>query len=134
MFVTAFDLQKEEIDLKIMMPSALNNNNEKPAVIRKPISIDDFVERVKAEIPLQNISQSSSRQIHFLICETCFWCVSLLYQIPDRTKILNWHKYRSYIDTLHADKSVEGSLANLQYKEEIENNVYEKTLNTISET
>jgi hypothetical protein len=44
------------------------------------------------------------------------------------------HKYRSYIDTLHADKSVEGSLANLQYKEEIENSGYEKTLNNISET
>jgi hypothetical protein len=44
------------------------------------------------------------------------------------------HKYRSYIDTLHADKSVEGSLANLQYKEEIEKSEYEKTLNNISET
>ena len=38
------------------------------------------------------------------------------------------HKYRTYIDTLHADKSVEGSLANLQYKEQIERNEYEKTL------
>ena len=44
------------------------------------------------------------------------------------------HKYRSYIDTLHADKSVEGSLANLKNKEEIEKNEYEKTLNNISET
>ena len=44
------------------------------------------------------------------------------------------HKYRSYIDTLHADKSVEGSLANLQYKEQIEQSEYEKTLNNISET
>jgi hypothetical protein len=44
------------------------------------------------------------------------------------------HKYRSYIDTLHADKSVEGSLANLQYKEQIEESEYEKTLNNISET
>jgi hypothetical protein len=44
------------------------------------------------------------------------------------------HKYRSYIDTLHADKSVEGSLANLQYKEQLEQNEYEKTLNNISET
>ena len=26
------------------------------------------------------------------------------------------HKYKSYIDTLHADKSVEDSLANLRYK------------------
>jgi hypothetical protein len=37
------------------------------------------------------------------------------------------HKSRSYIDTLHADKSVEGSLANLQYKAEIEEGEYEKT-------
>ena len=44
------------------------------------------------------------------------------------------NKYRSYIDTLHADKSVEGSLANLQYKSEIEEGEYEKTLNNISET
>jgi hypothetical protein len=36
------------------------------------------------------------------------------------------NKYRSYIDTLHADKSVEGSLANLQYKEQIERGEYEK--------
>jgi hypothetical protein len=38
------------------------------------------------------------------------------------------YKYRSYIDTLHTDKSVEGSLANLQYKAEIEESEYEKTL------
>jgi hypothetical protein len=44
------------------------------------------------------------------------------------------YKYRTYIDTLHADKSVEGSLANLQYKEQIERNEYEKTLSNISET
>src|SRR5919197_3214147 len=44
------------------------------------------------------------------------------------------NKYRSYIDNLHADKSVEGSLANLQYKSEIEEGEYEKTLNNISET
>jgi hypothetical protein len=43
------------------------------------------------------------------------------------------HKYRSYIDTLHADKSVEGSLANLKTKEQIEQREYEKTLNDISE-
>jgi hypothetical protein len=43
-------------------------------------------------------------------------------------------KYKSYIDTLHADKSVEGSLANLQYKSEVENSEYDKTLNNISET
>ena len=44
------------------------------------------------------------------------------------------HKYKSHIDTLHADKSVEGSLANLLYKAEIENSAYEKSLNNISET
>jgi len=44
------------------------------------------------------------------------------------------HKYMSYIDTLHADKSVEGSLANLRYKLEIENSAYEKSLGNISET
>jgi hypothetical protein len=44
------------------------------------------------------------------------------------------HKYRSYIDALHTDKSVEGSLANLQYKAEFEESEYEKTLNNISET
>ena len=43
-------------------------------------------------------------------------------------------KYISYIDTLHADKSVEGSLANLRYKLEIENSAYEKSLGNISET
>ncbi len=44
------------------------------------------------------------------------------------------HKYRTYIDTLHADKSVEGSLANLKNKEQSEQNEYEKTLNNISQT
>jgi hypothetical protein len=44
------------------------------------------------------------------------------------------YKYRSYIHTLHADKSVEGSLANLKAKEQIEQMEYEKTLNDISKT
>ena len=44
------------------------------------------------------------------------------------------HKYKSYIDALHADESVEGSLSNLLYKAEIENTAYEKSLNNISET
>ena len=44
------------------------------------------------------------------------------------------HKYRTYIDTLHADKAVEGSLANLKNKEQSEQNEYEQTLNDISET
>jgi hypothetical protein len=43
------------------------------------------------------------------------------------------HKYKSYIDTLHANKSVEGSLANLQHKVEVENSAYEKSLLNISE-
>ena len=43
------------------------------------------------------------------------------------------HRYKSYIDTLHADKSVEGSLANLQHKIEVENSAYEKSLLNISE-
>ena len=41
-------------------------------------------------------------------------------------KYRSYIEYRSYIDTLHADKSVEGSLANLQYKEQIEESEYEK--------
>ena len=44
------------------------------------------------------------------------------------------HKYRSYIDTLHADQSVEGSLANLKTKEQTEQREYEKTLKDISTT
>src|SRR5215217_9536736 len=44
------------------------------------------------------------------------------------------HKYRSHIDALHTDKSVEGSLANLRYKAELEESEYDKTLDNISET
>ena len=44
------------------------------------------------------------------------------------------NKYKSYINTLHAGKSVEGSLTNLQYKSEVENSEYDKTLNNISVT
>jgi DNA-binding response OmpR family regulator len=85
-FVTAFDLQKEMKDLNVVvMPSS--SNEKPPAVIQKPISINDFVATVKTEISLQKQSQ----QIRFLICESCFWCASLLYQIPDNTTILNWH-------------------------------------------
>jgi hypothetical protein len=43
-------------------------------------------------------------------------------------------KYKSYIDMLHADRSVDGSLANLKYNAEIENSTYEKSLASISET
>ena len=49
---------------------------------------DDFVDRVKAEIPIQH---RTSNQVHFLICETCFWCASLISQVPDHATILNWH-------------------------------------------
>ncbi len=46
-FVTAFDIQKEdEEDWK-----AVTTLNQKPAFIRKPISIDELVKRVKAELP-----------------------------------------------------------------------------------
>ena len=45
-FVTAFDIQKEEEeDLK-----AVATLNEKPVIIRKPITIDDLVKRVGAKI------------------------------------------------------------------------------------
>jgi DNA-binding response OmpR family regulator len=44
-FVTAFDIQKEdEEDL------ALTASNEIPIIIRKPITIDDLVKRVKMEL------------------------------------------------------------------------------------
>jgi hypothetical protein len=38
-----------------------------------------------AQILPQNAIQSSFKQIHFLICETCFWCASLLYEMADHT-------------------------------------------------
>lgn len=45
-FVTAFDIQKEEEeDLK-----AVTTLNEKPVIIRKPITIDDLVKRVRDEL------------------------------------------------------------------------------------
>lgn len=45
-FVTAFDIQKEEEGFKALGTS----NDEKPAIIRKPITIDDLVKRVRAEL------------------------------------------------------------------------------------
>jgi DNA-binding response OmpR family regulator len=45
-FATAFDIQKEEED-NLKVREILN---EKPVIIRKPITIDDLVKRVKAEI------------------------------------------------------------------------------------
>ena len=48
-FATAFDIRKEEEDgLKAVTASS----NEKPTIIRKPITIDDLVKRVKAELLL----------------------------------------------------------------------------------
>lgn len=43
------------------------------------------------------------------------------------------HKYQSYIETLHANKTVEGSLANLRSKVEAENSAYVKSIDHISE-
>ncbi|MGB6591206.1 MAG: hypothetical protein WBE68_06840 [Candidatus Nitrosopolaris sp.] len=45
----------------------------------------------------------------------------------------SFSKNKSYINMLHADKSVEGSLANLKNNGEIENSTYERTLTKISE-
>jgi CheY-like chemotaxis protein len=91
-FITALDLEEEgNKELKTMMTTTLNNNsNEKPAVIRKPNSIDDFVGNL------------TSKQIHFLICEACFWCASLLSEVPNHVTISNWHickekRIRSYV-------------------------------------
>ena len=45
-FAAAFDIQKEEEeDIKTLAES-----NEKPIIIRKPISIDELVKRIKMEI------------------------------------------------------------------------------------
>ena len=46
-FVTAFDIQREEED-DLKAVGILND--EKPAFIRKPITIDDLVKRVNAEL------------------------------------------------------------------------------------
>jgi hypothetical protein len=56
------------------------------------------------------------------------------YTITQKQAIDYLHKYQTYIDTLHTNKSVEGSLANLRYKAELEESEYDKTLNNISET
>ena len=47
-FATAFDIQKEEEEegLKAMIATS----NEKPIIIRKPISIENLVKRVKMEV------------------------------------------------------------------------------------
>ena len=44
----------------------------------------------------------------------------------------NLIKYKSHIDILHGDKTIDGSLSNLKYKAEIENNKYEQSLVDIS--
>jgi CheY-like chemotaxis protein len=68
--------------LSELMPLTLNDN-EKPAFTQE----NDLVKKVKTQTPLQNMSQSSLRQIHFLICESCFWCASAshLYFIKNET-------------------------------------------------
>jgi two-component system, OmpR family, response regulator ChvI len=48
-FVTAFDIRREEEEDDLKAVGTLND--EKPAIIRKPITLDDLVKRVKAELP-----------------------------------------------------------------------------------
>jgi DNA-binding response OmpR family regulator len=43
-FATAFDIQKEEEE------AMATTSNEKPIIIRKPITIEDLVKRVKMEL------------------------------------------------------------------------------------
>ena len=47
-FATAFDIQKE--DEEEGLKAIIATSNEKPIIIRKPISIDDLVKRVKMEV------------------------------------------------------------------------------------
>lgn len=49
------------------------------------------------------------------------------------TVIQNLAKYKSYINILHADKIVAGSLSNLSSNVELERNKYESSLTSISE-
>ena len=49
-FATAFDIKKEEEDA--LKATITTSSNEKPTIIRKPITIDDLVKRVKAELLL----------------------------------------------------------------------------------
>lgn len=44
----------------------------------------------------------------------------------------NLIKYKSNIDILHGDKTIDGSLSNLKYKAQIENSKYEQVLVDIS--
>lgn len=44
----------------------------------------------------------------------------------------NLMKYKSHIDILHGDKTIDGSLSNLKYKAQIENSRYEQALVDIS--
>lgn len=53
---------------------------------------------------------------------------------PSSTVIQNLAKYKSHISSLHADKTVAGSLANLSSNVELERNRYESSLVSISET
>ena len=49
-FATAFDIKKEEDDA---LKAVTTSSNEKPTIIRKPLTIDDLVKRVKAELQLR---------------------------------------------------------------------------------
>ncbi|HET7242398.1 MAG TPA: hypothetical protein VFI64_03560, partial [Nitrososphaeraceae archaeon] len=44
----------------------------------------------------------------------------------------NLIKYKSHIDILHGDKTIDGSLSNLKYKAQLENSRYEQSLVDIS--
>ena len=57
-------------------------------------------------------------------------CVNTTTNKPIYSSFTN---YKAYINTLHADKSVEGSLANLKFNEVIENSAYEGSLIKISD-
>src|SRR3954468_1082525 len=59
-FVTAFDIEKEEEDLK-----AVATLNEKPVTIRKPITISDLVKRVREDIRFieDNYKMSDSQSV-----------------------------------------------------------------------
>ena len=89
-FITAFDLQNEENKvLKAMLTSILNSNKEKhsPPLIRKPITIDDFVKMIKAEMHSLQCPYSL-KQTYFLMCGSCFWCASDLSLRPIKNEII----------------------------------------------
>lgn len=87
-FITAFDLQNAES--KAALTSILKSNKEKhsPRVIRKPITIDDFVKMIKAEMHSLQGSYSL-KQTYFLMCGSCFWCASALSLRPIRNETIS---------------------------------------------